>query len=124
MLANLHSDYSVLYHDLLGEEVGTYRGFVAGAEFLVDLPGNMSKKPNRGKNKTDHTGLDLLTYWFIKLVFPTPLSPRMMTWVEALMFSFLKATLERHTFKRIFFRDAMTYTLAPNARPTRQRTPG
>ena len=74
---DLHSDKSVVDKDFFGQEVRANGGFVTGTEFLVDLcyacalafMGVYCEDPSVRR-----------TYWFIKLVFPTPLSPRMITW--------------------------------------------
>jgi hypothetical protein len=52
------------------------------------------------------------TYWFIKLVLPTPLSPRMMTWYphQYLSPSHISSCAIR-TFNRIFLRDAIVELL-------------
>lgn len=82
--AHLHSDQSVVDQDFFCQKVCANGGLVAGAELLVDLhiarlsallflalaPAAWVLQPDRYR-----------TYWFIKLVLPTPLSPRIMTCV-------------------------------------------
>lgn len=52
----------------------------------------------------------LHTYWFIKLVFPTPLSPRMITCVLTLAYVVSNKASASHTLRRIFFLEAiLTY---------------
>lgn len=51
------------------------------------------------------------TYWFIKLVFPTPLSPRIITYIGIVLEKKTGGTgvrtLWEHTLSKTFFRDAM-----------------
>jgi hypothetical protein len=77
-VAYLHGHYSVVYCDLFGEEVGANGCFVACAELLVDLRGTAYElSAIEGKQLTGRRRRH--TYWFIRLVLPTPLSPKMMT---------------------------------------------
>lgn len=74
----LHCHKAVVYEDLLGEEIGAYRGFVARAELLIDLTMCQTELSMARGDAIEGRGC-ARTYWFIKLVLPTPLSPRMMT---------------------------------------------
>jgi hypothetical protein len=112
MSAYLHRHYSVVYCYLLRQEVGPNCCFVACAELLVDL--------YRGvlASYSTHSGEGLKvalrkegcrhTYWFIRLVLPTPLSPRIMTC--RCPNQYCDRTVPRtprRTFNRTFFLDDM-----------------
>lgn len=66
---------AVVYCDLFGEEVGADCRLVGCGELLVDLEGVL------GMLRSRHECVSR-TYWFIKLVLPTPLSPKMITFIE------------------------------------------
>lgn len=94
-LSHLHRHLSVIDEDLPRKEIGTNRCLVACAELLVDLFAleDHVRTTADAHDATDCVGLGPTntanirareweisrTYWFIKLVLPTPLSPRMMT---------------------------------------------
>ena len=77
---HLHRHLTVVHLYFACEEVGTDCGLVAGAEPLVDLD-----IVGTAQSATVVLALqrcrEMRTYWFIKLVLPTPLSPRMITWM-------------------------------------------
>ena len=78
MKSYLHRYLSVVNQDLAGQEVGADGRFVASTEFLVDL--YESKKVRCQNEGSSWLGSgSYRTYWFIKLVLPTPLSPRIIT---------------------------------------------
>jgi hypothetical protein len=77
----LHRDQTIIDQHLLGQEICTYRGLVARAELLIDLSCYQSPVLKH-RVASRSVKWDLVvgrTYWFIKLVLPTPLSPKMMT---------------------------------------------
>ena len=71
----LHCDEAVIHQHLLCQKVSTNGGFVAGAELLVDLIVVMRS----ASQLCAIAALGRLTYWFMSDVFPTPLSPKIMT---------------------------------------------
>jgi hypothetical protein len=83
---HLHCDESVIDENFLREEVSSDGSLVASAELLVDLviSENFMLALVGIGDRLRHScralgGKAERTYWFIKLVFPTPLSPRMIT---------------------------------------------
>ena len=73
---DLHCHKPVINQYLLREKVCADGGLVTGTEFLVDLSltNHISTFVSRHVLPPSRR-----TYWFIKLVFPTPLSPRIIT---------------------------------------------
>src|SRR4051812_8911836 len=78
-MPHLHRNLSVVDKDLAGQEVGSDSGLVARAELFVDLEGEHGVSRGVSPHGCHRGRLMALTYWFIKLVLPTPLSPRMIT---------------------------------------------
>ena len=68
----MHRHQPVVDEDFFGEEIGADGGLVAGGELLVDLG---------WVRWSSWVRVDARTYWFMREVLPTPLSPRMMTCV-------------------------------------------
>lgn len=99
-IPELEGDDAIVDGYFFGEEVGAYRCFVRGAEFLVDLGGML-----------DRVGLPTewrcSTYWFIKLVLPTPLSPRMITCTRQFA-ALVRQSHSGRAFNRTFFLDAIS----------------
>lgn len=84
--AYLHRHYPLIHSNFFRKEVGANGGFVACAELLVDLhDGFVSfqvySRLTQKRAVVMPPGLfrGKHTYWFMRLVLPTPLSPRMMT---------------------------------------------
>jgi len=80
----------------------TYCCFVAGTKFFVDLiraekvsieewdnPNDVAEE-----NKSSCSCLRWRTYWFIRLVFPTPLSPKHITFKRTFFFDAILTNLE------------------------------
>jgi hypothetical protein len=114
-LSYLHGDLAVIDEDLAGQEIRPDGSLVAGAELLVDLySGNRSSAIMGYRCRAWKPGW-VRTYWFIRLVLPTPLSPRIMTYRNQVCElnhpgqEALKHMFVRHirTFRRTFFREAM-----------------
>jgi hypothetical protein len=83
----LHCYQSVVDENFLCEEISSDSGFVASTELLIDLfiskncklaIGGIRDRPRYGRRELLGGEVER-TYWFIRLVFPTPLSPRMIT---------------------------------------------
>lgn len=77
---HLHCHLAVVHLNFPSEKIGSDSRFVAGAESLVDL--DCDDRHQQGNVWFATTGglfECMRTYWFIRLVLPTPLSPRMMT---------------------------------------------
>lgn len=78
----LHGHHPVVDENFLGKKVGADCGLIASTEFLVDLFSEncmLAMREMMGAGWRVVGGKAGPTYWFIKLVLPTPLSPRMIT---------------------------------------------
>lgn len=118
--AHLHGDQSVVDQNLFCQEVCANGGLVTSTELLVDLRvSQLSASLSLALVLRAHgrRWWGIRTYWFIKLVLPTPLSPRMITY----SLSDCHATRdsrssEEQTFRRTFLREDMMCDGTPGAK--------
>lgn len=93
-LSYLHRHQTIVHQYLLCQEIGANSCFVAGTELLVDLIQRLSVRMPRASMRLRALPEGVVrTYWFIKLVFPTPLSPSMITYITMALSDIVQACL-------------------------------
>jgi hypothetical protein len=108
-VTHLHRYQPVINHDFLGKEVGAYCRLVACAELLVDLYLLYKLRSPAWYMRRQYVYSERWsrTYWFIRLVLPTPLSPRIMTCIRQR--GTASRTSAATTLRRTFFLEAIVY---------------